>query len=73
MDDADWTEKTFTVTGGDAATIVGGLSDVRLSEKVVSTAAYTAFRTWVDDKGLSHTVVCSCLWSGNYEAHGRGF
>ncbi|MBQ3288996.1 MAG: leucine-rich repeat protein [Kiritimatiellae bacterium] len=44
-------------TDGDAEAIVGGLSDVRMSEKVVGTAAYTAFRTWVDGKGLSHAVV----------------
>ena len=44
-------------TDGDAAAIVGGLSDVRLSEKVHGTAAYTAFRNWVDGKGLSHTAV----------------
>ena len=103
MGDADWTEKTFTVTGdgqhvlgwlyvkdeegngggedcawldcvswtaadplpaldvatidSDVAAIVGGLSDVRLSEKIVGTAAYGAFRAWVDGKGLSHTAV----------------
>ena len=44
-------------TDGDAAAIIGGLSDVRLSNKVVGTAAYTAFRNWVDGKGLSHAVV----------------
>ena len=103
MGDADWTEKSFTVTGdgrhvlgwlyvkdddgsgdgedcawldcvtwtaddplpaldgaatdGDAAAIITGLSDVRLSEKVVGTATYTEFRNWVDGKGLSHAVV----------------
>ena len=103
MGDADWTEKTFTVTGdgrhvlgwlyvkdeegdgggedcawldcvswtaadplpaldvatieSDVAAIVGGLSDVRLSEKIIGTVAYGAFRTWVDGKGLSHTTV----------------
>ena len=103
MGDAEWTEKTFTVTGdgrhvlgwlyvkdedgsgggedcawldcvtwtptdplpaldaqaadGDAAAIVGGLLDVRLSEKIVGTAAYGAFRNWVDGKGLSHVAV----------------
>ena len=46
-----------TATDGDAAAIVGGLSDARLSEKVVGTAAYTAFRTWVDSKNLSHAAV----------------
>ena len=44
-------------TDGDANAIIAGLSDGRLSEKVVDTAAYGAFRTWVDGKGLSHTVV----------------
>ena len=103
MGDADWTEKTFTVTGDgrhvlgwlymkdedgngggedcawldciswtaddplpaldvsatddDATAIIGGLSDVRLSDKVVGTAAYTTFRNWVDGKGLLHTTV----------------
>ena len=104
MGDADWTEKTFTVTGdgrhvlgwlyvkdeedmnnvgedcawlddvswmaedplpaldvlatdGDANAIIAGQSDVWLSEKVIGTAAYGAFRTWVDGKGLSHTAV----------------
>ena len=44
-------------TDGDAAAIITGLLDVRLSEKVVGTAAYTAFRNWVDGKGLSHMAV----------------
>ena len=44
-------------TDCDAVAIVGGLSDVRLSEKVVGTAAYTALRSWVDGKGLSHATV----------------
>ena len=44
-------------TDGDAAAIIAGLSDGRLSEKVIGTAAYGAFRTWVDGKGLPHTVV----------------
>ena len=44
-------------TDGDAAAIVAGLSDVRLSEKVCGAAAYTTFRNWVDGKGLSHAVV----------------
>ncbi len=103
MGDADWTEKTFTVTGdgrhvlswlyvkdeegdgggadcawldnvvwtpddplppldvtatdNDAHAIVAGLSDVRLSDKIGNTAAYTAFRNWVDGKGLSHSTV----------------
>jgi len=103
LGDADWTEKTFTVTGdgrhvlcwlyvkdeegdgggedcawldcvswtaedplpaldvaatdGDANAIIAGLSDGRLSEKVVGMAAYGSFLTWVDGKGLSHTAV----------------
>ena len=44
-------------TDNDAKAIIGGLSDARLSNKVVGTAAYTAFRNWVDSKGLSHAVV----------------
>jgi len=44
-------------TDGDVAAIIAGLSDVRLSEKVIGTTAYGAFRAWVDGKGLSHTVV----------------
>ena len=44
-------------TDCDAVAIIGRLSDVRLSEKVIGTAAYTAFRNWVDSKGLSHAVV----------------
>ncbi len=33
------------------------MSDERLPEKVVGTAAYWTFRTWVDGKWLSHTAV----------------
>ena len=103
MGDADWTEKTFTVTGDgrhvlswlyvkdeegdgggadcawldnvvwapddplppldvtatdeDADAIIAGLSDSRLPDKIGSIAAYTAFRNWVDGKGLSHSTV----------------
>ena len=46
-----------TATDNDAHAIVAGLSDVRLSDKIGSTAAYTAFRNWVDGKGLSHSTV----------------
>ena len=44
-------------TDGDVAAIIAGLSDVRLSEKVIGTTAYGAFRTWVDSKNLSHAAV----------------
>ena len=44
-------------TDGDVAAIIGGLLDVRLSEKVASAAAYTAFRSWVDNNNLSHALV----------------
>ena len=44
-------------TAADVTVALMGLSDERLSEKVVGTAAYTAFRTWVDGKGLSHAAV----------------
>ena len=44
-------------TDNDAKAIIGGLSDARLSNKVVGTAAYIAFRNWVDSKGLSHALV----------------
>ena len=44
-------------TDGDAAAIVDGLSDVRLSDKVIGTVAYTAFRNWVDSKNLSLATV----------------
>lgn len=46
-----------TATDNDAHAIVAGLSDVRLSDKIGSTVAYTAFRKWVDGKGLSHALV----------------
>ena len=46
-----------TATDNDAHAIVAGLSDVRLSDKIGSTAAYTAFRNWVDSNGLSHALV----------------
>ena len=41
----------------DAKAIVAGLSDVRLSEKIGSTAEYAAFRNWVNSSELSHTLV----------------
>ena len=44
-------------TDNDAQAIIGGLLDARLSDKICSTAAYTAFRNWVDDKGLAHALV----------------
>ena len=44
-------------TDNDAQTIIVGLSDVRLSDNIRGTAAYTAFRNWVDDKGVSHLTV----------------
>ena len=44
-------------TDNDAHSIVAGLSDVRLSDKISNTAAYTVFRNWVDGKGLSHSTV----------------
>lgn len=44
-------------TDNDAKAIIAGLSDGRLSEKVSSATAYTAFRNWVDGKELSHALV----------------
>ena len=44
-------------TDGDAAAVVAGMSDARMSEKVVGTATYAAFRTWVECKGLAHVAV----------------
>lgn len=38
-------------------TIFGELSDVQLAENGVGTAAYAAFRNWVDGKELSHSTV----------------
>ena len=46
-----------SATDNDAVAIVGGLSDVRLVEKVCGTTAYSTFRSWVDSNGLSHAVV----------------
>lgn len=44
-------------TYNDAKAIVAGLSDVRLSEKIGSSAEYAAFRNWVDSYELSHVLV----------------
>ena len=44
-------------TDNDAKAIVAGLSDVRLSEKIGSSAEYAAFRNWVDSSELSHALV----------------
>ena len=46
-----------TATDNDVHSIVAGLSDVRLFDKIGSMAAYAAFRNWVDGKGLSHSTV----------------
>lgn len=46
-----------SATDNDAQAIVAGLSDVRLFDKIGSTAAYAAFRNWVDGNGLSHALV----------------
>ena len=44
-------------TDNDAKAIVAGLSDVRLSEKIGSSAEYAAFRNWMDSSELSHALV----------------
>ena len=46
-------------TDDDVAAIVGGLSDVRLSQKIVGAEAYNAFRDWVDGEELSHQTVAA--------------
>ena len=44
-------------TDDDAWGIIAGLSDGRLTEKIGSVVAYTAFRSWVDNNSLSHDLV----------------
>ena len=44
-------------TDSDAKAIIAGLSDVRLSDEIGGTTAYTAFRSWVDNNSLSHALV----------------
>ena len=44
-------------TDNDAKAIIGGLSDASLLDEIDGTAAYTTFRSWVDGKALSHTLV----------------
>jgi len=44
-------------TDSDAKAIIAGLSDVRLSDEIDGTTAYTAFRSWVDNNSLSHALV----------------
>ena len=63
LDNVAWTANDplppldAAATDNDAKAIIGGLSDARLSNKVVGTAAYIAFRNWVDDNNLSHALV----------------
>ena len=63
LDSAVWTPDDplppldAMATDNDAKAIIAGLSDVRLSEKVASAVAYTAFRNWVDNNNLSHALV----------------
>ena len=44
-------------TDNDVQAIIAEMSDVRLADEIGSTAAYTAFRDWVDGNALSHTLV----------------
>ena len=44
-------------TDNDVQSIIAQMSDVRLADEIGGTAAYTAFRSWVDGNALSHTLV----------------
>ena len=44
-------------TDNDAKAIIGRLLDTSLLDEIDGTAAYTTFRSWVDGKALSHTLV----------------
>lgn len=63
LDEVTWTANDplpaldEQASADDVAAIIGEMSDERLQEKVVGTAAYGAFRIWVDGKGVSHAVV----------------
>ena len=63
LDEVTWTPTDPLPTldeqasADDVAAIIGDMSDESLHEKVGSVAAYSAFRAWVDDKGLSHAAV----------------
>ena len=63
LDEVTWTPADplppldVAATDNDAKAIIARLSDVRLSEKISSMVAYTAFRSWVDAHYLSHGFV----------------